>query len=210
MVADEFIRRRTVDLTLRDGTPIRVRPIRPDDKELLVEGMRRLSPESRYRRFFSPVETLSPTLLRRLTEIDYVDHFAWIVLSRESEEVPAPAIAVGRYIRLSTEPTCAEVAITVRDDYQARGLGAMLLEILGLVARDHAITEFTAVVLPENSPMRHLLSDEGIDLQFDADAGALRGTGPIPVAEELHSDLGNQFLAALGEWNGSGANPDEL
>jgi RimJ/RimL family protein N-acetyltransferase len=177
MVTREFLSARTLDCELRDGTRVRVRPIAPDDKGRLAEGMKRLSPQSRYRRFFSNMETLDPALLRYLTEVDYSDHFAWLVVSRE--EPGEPAVGVGRYIRLRDRPTVAEVAITVRDDYQGRGLGTLLLDLLGLVALEHGIDEFVAIVQPENSPMRALLHSVGIDLAWDAEMGALRGIGPV-------------------------------
>jgi RimJ/RimL family protein N-acetyltransferase len=194
VIVDDPTRWSPVALRMDDGTQIRVRPIVPSDKPLLADGMRHLSPESRYRRFFTSIETLSPALLVRLTEIDYADHFAWLVVI--DDEGCERAIAVGRYIRLPDDPTCAEVAITVRDDYQGRGLGTMLLQLLGRVALEHGITSFTAVVLPENSPMRALLQDEGITLHFDPDAGALRGTGPIAI-DTRTSDLTAQFVAQL-------------
>jgi RimJ/RimL family protein N-acetyltransferase len=177
VATDEFLRARTLDCELRDGTPVRVRPIAPDDKDRLAEGMKRLSPQSRYRRFFSNMETLDPALLRHLTEVDYSDHFAWLAVSRD--EPGGPAVGVGRYIRLRDRPTAAEVAITVRDDYQGRGLGTLLLDLLGLVALEHGIDEFVAIVQPENSPMRALLHSVGIDLAWDPEMGALRGIGPV-------------------------------
>src|SRR5205823_13235304 len=79
---------------LRDGTPVIVRPIRPDDKALLRDGFRRLSEESRIRRFMAPIRELSDDQLRSLTEIDYVDHFAWAAVLAER---PTVGIGVGRF-----------------------------------------------------------------------------------------------------------------
>jgi len=109
--------------TLRDGTPVLVRPIRPDDKELIRQGFDRLSPASRYRRFLSPVDELSDAELRYLTEIDYVDHFAWAALRADR---PNEGIGVARYIRLKEEPEVAEAAVTVLDEYQGKGLGTFM------------------------------------------------------------------------------------
>src|SRR6266550_461675 len=117
---------------LRDGTLVVVRPIRSDDKPLLLDGFRRLSDESRLRRFMAPMRELSDEQLRYLTEIDYVDHFAWVALLADR---PTFGIGVGRYIRLDAEPGVAEVAITVVDEYQGRGLGTLLLGILAGTAR---------------------------------------------------------------------------
>jgi len=193
--SDEFFRARTFDGVLRDGTPVRIRPIAPEDKDRLAEGMRNLSPQSRYRRFFSSIETLDPALLRHLTEIDYVDHFAWLALSGAGEH--ASPLGVGRYIRLPEQPDAAEIAITVGDEYQGRGLGTLLLDLLGLVAQEHGIREFVAVVLPENSPMRDLLRAAGIDMAWDPDIGALRGIGPVRGVDTItNTHLAAQLQAA--------------
>ena len=198
--SDDFIRRRTIELALRDGTRVRLRPIRPQDKSVLAESMKRLSPESRYRRFFSPIDTLTPGLLTLLTEIDYVNHFAWVALA--TDEIGEHAVGVGRYIRLADSPTSAEIAVTIRDDYQGRGLGTLLYEMLGLVAHEQGITEFMAFVLPENSPMRHLLRGEGMELHFSSGDGVLRGSGPVRSQRDelLNADLYDDLrLAARGE-----------
>ena len=97
MVDEEFVRRRTTEVSLRDGTLVRIRPVVPDDKGHIVEGFRRLSPESRYRRFMAPLAELSEEQLRQLTEIDYDDHYALIALS--VDEAVTPGMGVSRYVR---------------------------------------------------------------------------------------------------------------
>jgi len=140
-VDGEFVRRRTTEVALRDGTRVRLRPILPEDKAVLVEGFRRLSPESRYRRFMAPIQELTDDELRYLTEIDYVDHFAWLAL--DLEQPGHPGIGVGRYVRIPEEPDVAEAAVTVVDDYyQGRGVGTLLLEALGAVALENGIRRF--------------------------------------------------------------------
>ncbi|MGH2706432.1 MAG: hypothetical protein ACRDJ4_15495 [Actinomycetota bacterium] len=115
---EEFIRRRTADVVLLDGTRVIVQPIVPEAKELLATSFERLSPRSRYRRFFSPIRELSEDQLRRLTEIDYVDHFAW------TARTPGGlGVGVSRYVRLAEDAGTAEVAVTVIHEYQDRGLG---------------------------------------------------------------------------------------
>src|SRR6266550_1972242 len=150
---------------LRDGTAVIVRPIRPDDKALLRDGFSRLSDESRIRRFMAPIRELSDAQLRSLTEIDYVDHFAWVALLADR---PTFGIGVGRYIRLSTEPDVAEVAITVVDDHQGKGLGTLLLGILAGTARIAGIAKFRAFVLEDNQDMRALMDSLGVESRHDA------------------------------------------
>jgi RimJ/RimL family protein N-acetyltransferase len=147
-----------VAAALRDGTAVSIRPIRPEDKALLQDGFSRLSEESRKRRFLAPVAGLSERMLAYLTEIDYVDHFAWITSLADD---PTCGIGVARYVRLKDEPTIAEAAITVVDEYQGRGLGTIMLGLLAAQAREAGITAFRAYVLEDNAPVRALLDELG-------------------------------------------------
>ena len=141
---------------LRDGSRILIRPIEPGDKDKLVEGFERLSPESRYRRFLTPMARLSPRLLRYLTEVDHHDHEALVAVSAEGAE----PIGVARFIRLVDEPDVAEVAVAVVDDWQGRGAGTELLRRLAARAVDEGIECFTATCLATNEDVLALL--EGI------------------------------------------------
>src|SRR6266571_4119319 len=155
---------------LRDGTRILVRPVVPEDKPLLVKGLTRLSPESRFRRFMAPIHMLTTAELKYLTEIDYVDHFAWLALLRDR---PDYAVGVGRYVRLADEPTVAEPAITVADELHGKGLGTLLLGLLAVAARAAGIERFRAFVLEENRPMREILGELGAETHHDS-PGMLR------------------------------------
>jgi GNAT superfamily N-acetyltransferase len=153
-----------IAVTLRDGTPVLIRPIGPGDKQLLREGFARLSAESRMRRFLAPVTHLTDGMLAYLTEVDYVDHFAWLAGLAED---PGFGLGVARYVRLKDEPTIAEAAITVIDEYQGRGLGTILLGLLGARAREVGITAFRAFVLEDNAPMRALLDELGTEAHHE-------------------------------------------
>jgi GNAT superfamily N-acetyltransferase len=170
-VDEGFVRRRTTEVTLPDGTQVRLRPIVPEDKALLVEGFRRLSPESRYRRFMAPIEELTANQLRFLTEIDYVDHFAWLAL--DVDAAGHPGMGVSRYVRIPGEPEVAEAAVTVVDDYQGRGLGTLLLEALGAVALENGITRFRGHALEDNRPILEVLEAMGATTAHDS-PGMLR------------------------------------
>ena len=127
-------------VALRDGSHVRVRQGHRSDKQLLLRGFERLSPESRYRRFLAPMPQLTEAMVRYLTEVDHHDHEAIIALEEETGE----GIGVVRYVR-STEPrAAAEFAVTVIDDWQRRGLGTLLLEVISARAREERITTFTA------------------------------------------------------------------
>jgi GNAT superfamily N-acetyltransferase len=160
---------------LRDGTPVLVRPIRPDDKALLRKGFERLSPASRYRRFLSPVDELSDAELAYLTEIDYLDHFAWAAVRADRHD---EGLGVARYIRVKDEPEVAEAAVTVIDEYQGRGLGTLLLALLGAAALAAGIRFFRAFVLADNIPMRDLLNSLGAQTGFDS-PGVVRFDVPL-------------------------------
>jgi GNAT superfamily N-acetyltransferase len=165
-------------IQLRDGTRARIRPIRPDDKARLQSGVMRLSPHSRYLRFNAPVDRLTADQLRYLTEIDYHDHMAWVALD---EDVPEDGgMGVARYIRLAEDPTVAEAAVTVMDEYQGRGLGTVLLGILGRSAVEAGITTFRNYVLAGNAVMLEIFEELRATVE-DAGAGLLRVDYPIPA-----------------------------
>ncbi len=141
------------DVVLADGGTVRLRPIRADDEAGLLALYERLSDESVYLRFFSPVPRPAAAQLERLTSIDYRDRMAFVA------ELASEIVAVARYDR--TGDSTAEVAFTVRDDQQGRGLGTLLLEYLASVALANGITAFAADTLPHNRKMLGVLRDAG-------------------------------------------------
>lgn len=184
-VDSEFVRCRTLEVALRDGARVRLRPVVPDDKERLVQGLERMSPETRYRRFMTAVTRIPPRQLAYFTELDYVDHHAIAALALD--EPGEPGIGVARFVRLADEPDVAEVAVTVVDDYHRRGLGTLLLQAVAAVALENGIRRFKAEILGENRAARRLVGRFGariersgysclfvIDLAQQVDA--LRGT----------------------------------
>ena len=133
-----------------------IRPIRPDDKGMLSDGLRRLSPQSAQRRFLTPKRSFSRTELRYLTEVDGRDHVALVA------EYPCDPsrrlIAVGRFVKLQDDPRAAEVAVTVADEWQGRGLGSVLGKHLAHAARNRDIRRFTATMASENVPAHRLMA----------------------------------------------------
>jgi GNAT superfamily N-acetyltransferase len=137
------------EVTLRTGERVLIRPVRPSDKSLLTDGLERMSTESRYRRFFSPVEHLGTSELRYLTEVDHHRHEALVAVEPET----GAAVGVARFVRTEDDSTTAEPAIAVVDDWHRRGLGTELLVQLAERAREEGVTRFSASVLAANSPM---------------------------------------------------------
>lgn len=154
-------------LSLPDGSRIHARPILPSDRERLAEAARRLSPESRYRRFFSPLSELTEAQLDHLTRIDYVDHFAYLAFLHGGGG--ETRLGVARYVRDPHRPDQAEVAVTVADEWQGRGVGTALLEALCEVARVNGIQRFVASVLADNAAMRRVLNRAGGHADLAAD-----------------------------------------
>jgi GNAT superfamily N-acetyltransferase len=168
-----------------DGTPVRLRLVRPADKQAMRAAFERLSPESRYRRFFAAKTDLSESDLRYLTETDGQSHLA---LGAERADVPE-ALGVARFVRLRERPDTAEAAIVVVDDFQGKGLGRLLLSRLAAAARERGVVTFHADVLARNEPMRALLRSlapsavehaDGIVMTIDIPTAEAAAAGPAP------------------------------
>ncbi|MBO0810766.1 MAG: GNAT family N-acetyltransferase [Microlunatus sp.] len=159
------------DVVLSDGGLARLRPIRPDDAQMMVDFYARVSDESKYLRFFAPYPRLSDRDIQRFTHVDYVDRVAFILT------VAGEMIGVGRYERL--EDDRAEVAFLVEDAHQGRGVGQLLLEHLAEAARERGITGFVAEVLPENARMAQVFADAGYKLTRQFEDGLLLVEFPI-------------------------------
>jgi acetyltransferase len=140
--------------TLRDGTSIALRPVRAEDEPLLKELFAHLSREDVRLRFFAPLRELSPTLIERLSRLDYRRQMALIAQHDET------IVGAASYF---TEPGTrrAEFAITVRTDWHGRGVGFLLLTRLMDVARQASIAELFGVILRENRPMLAICRDLG-------------------------------------------------
>ncbi|MGZ6855331.1 MAG: GNAT family N-acetyltransferase, partial [Mycobacteriaceae bacterium] len=106
-------------VVLRDGSDVLIRQVQPGDAPLLAEGFRRLSTESRWLRFLTGKPKLSQAELRYFTEVDHHDHEALGALNH----VDGRGLGIARYIRHDDDPEAAEIAVTVVDDWQGRGLG---------------------------------------------------------------------------------------
>jgi GNAT superfamily N-acetyltransferase len=156
---------------LRDGTAILIRAIHPDDKVRLSQHFRGLSQQSVYNRFFGLKRSLGQDDLRRLTELDFVNHvgLAATLQSQGRERF----IGVGRYIRMEKDLASAEVAFAVLDEFQGCGIGTLLLKHLAKIAQPGGIRTFTAEVLGSNHQMLELFANSGFRLHDSYDNGAV-------------------------------------
>lgn len=145
-------------VTLRDGTPVRLRLVTPADKDLLRSGFERWSQESRYARFFSAKTKLTDEELDYLCDVDQESHFA---LGAAREDDAAAGLGIARFIRLPEheigEAVTAEAAIAVADDVHGQGLGRILLEHLVAAASERGIERFRCEVLGSNASMKALI-----------------------------------------------------
>ncbi|HUN57116.1 MAG TPA: GNAT family N-acetyltransferase [Candidatus Binataceae bacterium] len=155
---------------LRDGTAILVRAIHPDDKERLSQHFQGLSEQSIYNRFFGPKRSLGEDDLRRLTELDFVNHVG-LAVTMECDGAER-FIGVGRYIR-KEDLASAEVAFAVLDEYQGRGIGTLLLKHLAKIARSRRIRKFTAEVLGSNHQMLEVFANSGFHVHDAYDTGTV-------------------------------------
>lgn len=148
--------------TLADGERILVRPLVADDREQLATRYAELSVTARHSRFGTSSERLSERGLDRLLDLDYDDRCALAAIA--VDEPGEPGIGVARYARAHDDPRVAEAAVIVRDEYQNRGIGTILLRDLIAEARTHGIRTFTASVLWESEHLLDGLRAAGVTI----------------------------------------------
>jgi len=165
-------------VVLRNGSVVLIRQVQSGDAPLLAEGFARLSAESRRLRFLMSKSNLTPAELRYFTEIDHHDHEALGALN----PVDGRGLGVARYIRHAEDPAGAEVAVTVIDEWQRRGLGTELLNRLADRARQEGICHFTALVSSDNAGVQGLLRESLVGARVtDRESGAVEYEIPLPL-----------------------------
>ncbi|HYB88181.1 MAG TPA: GNAT family protein [Streptosporangiaceae bacterium] len=147
-------------VVLRDGSKVVIRQVQPADAPLLADGFARLSPQSRRMRFLARKDQLSAAELRYFTDIDHHDHEALAAL----DPAGGRGVGIARYVRDAGDAHAAEIAVTIVDDWQGRGLGTELLTRLSARARSEGIHRFTALVADDNRAMAGLLRNMSANL----------------------------------------------
>jgi len=174
---------------LRDGSVVLIRQIQSGDAPLLADGFARLSSESRRLRFLTGKSHLTPAELRYFTDIDHHDHEALGAL----DPVLGRGLGIARYIRNAEDPDGAEVAVTVVDDWQHRGLGTELLSRLADRGRQEGIRHFTALVAADNEAVVGLLRESLVGVRVtDRGSSTVEYEIPLPhrgIGDELHALL---------------------
>ncbi|MGV9801187.1 GNAT family N-acetyltransferase [Mycobacterium sp. NPDC003449] len=181
-----------IPVQVRSGDWFYLRPVLPGDVERTLNGPVEFSSETLYRRFQS-VRKPTRALLEYLFEVDYADHFVWVM----TEGALGPVIADARFVREGHGSTTAEVAFTVGDDYQGRGIGTFLLGALVVSAGYVGIERFSARVLSDNYAMRKILDRLGATWERE-DLGVVTTEVDVPPAETVpfSDDVVAQIRAA--------------
>jgi RimJ/RimL family protein N-acetyltransferase len=171
---------RPTPMKLRDGTSVHLRPLLPSDRAAFIAAVRHWSAESLRRRFFSG-GVPSARLLDYLIDIDFVDHFAWVVVDPEADD---SLVAVARYIRHADNADLADLAFGVADTHHGRGIATLLFGALGAAASVGGVREFDADVLFENGPMRAVFAKAGARSTL-GEFGIVHVTMPVESAVSL-------------------------
>ena len=159
------------DVLLRDGGTAHLRPVSPDDADLLVAFYEQVSSQSKYYRFFAAMPTLSEREIKRFVDVDHRDRVALILTVAER------MIAIGQFERLPREPgqtgDVAEVAFLVQDRHHHRGIGQLLLEHLAQIGREVDVEKFVAEVLPDNVGMLQVFREAGYQVAGGFEDGVM-------------------------------------
>lgn len=208
---------------LRDGTPCWVWPLLPTDRAALVSEFEKLSPESRRRRFLQPVVHLSDAMLKHLVDdVDGVDHVALVLMAEVGDDIVPTGIA--RCVRYPSQPEAADVAVTVKDEWQGRGVASALLEVL-MARRPAGVTHLLTEVAADNPASLAMLRRLGPTRTYDTGLGILdvevdlvplgitmATDEPLERLHELLKDPGRARLRArdlVCPWLRPGATVDE-
>ena len=177
------------DVLGSDGRAVRIRPILPNDSEKITRFHSSLSERTRYLRYFGSHDVLSERELQRMTHVDYRDRMAFVA------ELGAEIIGMAIYERLP-DSTYAEVAFTISDQHQGRGLGSIFLEHLAGAAAERGIDHFEAEVLAENRSMIQVFRRAGYEISRSFDGSTLHLEFAIDPTEALTNVRNSREAAA--------------
>jgi CRP-like cAMP-binding protein len=190
-----------IPVVLKDGTELMLRPALPGDSQRTSNGPIEFSTETLYRRFMS-MRAPSMTLMNYLFQVDYVNHFVWVLV----DGVDGPVVADVRFVRDASDLSVAEIAFIVGDAYQGRGIGNFLMDALIIAAQVAGVQRFSARVLSDNLPMRAILDRFGVHWERE-EPGVVITVFDVPKAEVLQIDpvlateirgTARQVLRAIG------------
>lgn len=166
------------EATLREGTHVLIRPMKPEDAELVQTFVRKLSPQTKFFRFMNALRELSPAMLAKLTQSDYDKEIAFIATIERAEPeaivgVTEEQIGVCRY-NTNPDGTSCEFAIVVSDDYQKSGLGRQLMQVLIRAAASRGLKTMKGVFLSDNDRMLKFVQAMGFVLTPDPEDNSVK------------------------------------
>lgn len=167
--------------TLRNGSRVTIRAVRPDDRERIARAFGQLDPDSVYTRFFTFKSELSDSDLARLDAIDFVHEVMLVAtVGPEADEI---VIGSARYVELdgTDDVRSAEVAFTVEEDYQGMGVAGRLLASLVAIAREAGFGRFEADVLPGNKSMLAVFTRSGLPVLQRREDGVVHVALALPA-----------------------------
>jgi RimJ/RimL family protein N-acetyltransferase len=176
------------EVFLRDGTPAVIWPLLPTDAETLRDVFRRLSPDSRRHRFHQVLHQLDDPMIRLLVEsVDGVHHIALVLIALPPEGKEEP-VGVARLMQIPGDPATAEIAVTVTDDWQRRGVGTALVSAL-IDRRPPAVMRLRTVVESDNRASLALLARTGHVSASLPEGGVLDVTVELHAASQPRSEV---------------------
>jgi RimJ/RimL family protein N-acetyltransferase len=155
---------------LPNGRQIEIRALRPTDRADLLAAVERSSPQSLYRRFFSPKHGFTEKEITYFLDVDFIGHVALVATLKE--EGRTVIVGGGRYV--ATSPEKAELAFAVVDQYQGQGIGAALMRHLIAIARAAGLEALSAEVLAENVAMLKVFAKSGLPMSTERESGVVR------------------------------------
>ncbi|HTO22926.1 MAG TPA: bifunctional acetate--CoA ligase family protein/GNAT family N-acetyltransferase, partial [Spirochaetia bacterium] len=164
--------------TLKDGTHVTIRPIRPEDEPIMVRFHETLSDRSVYLRYFHLMNLEQRTKHERLMRICFIDYdreMALVAVRRNPENGESEILGVGRLTKIHGTNE-AEVAVLISDNWQGRGLGKELLARLLIVGADEKLSLLTADILPDNRAVMRICEKLGFELKHSVEDGVVRAT----------------------------------
>ena len=202
-----------IEVELDNGTHVRIRPGRPDDRAALMEAFERFSDTSRYNRFFSAKPRLSDALATSLSQVDDEHQLAWAVFDPDEPsavgDASGLAIASARLFVSADEPGVAEGTLAIVDDYQGRGLGRFLIELLISTAAIDDLEIVRFEVLATNRAMRALMGKVGAHgSALPDDPTVIRYEMPVPSMDDVDPTVGALYVL-LRRVAGNRAAPDD-
>lgn len=172
------------DAVLKDGHTVRIRPIVASDSSALQAFVKNMSTEASYFRFFRVKRELTENELSGFTDVDYQSEMAFVAISEGN------LVGVGRYSKTASEEDQAEIAFTVADHMQGKGIGTLLVFRIAAYARELGITGFKAYVLSDNHQMMRVFRNAGFKISREMDEGVYTVTIPTEESDSVREAEG--------------------